>query len=72
MAIPPIQAEVATSSLPLTDTSFLNSDLAVNVLAPVTANVPPTEALVATSRSPLTETSPSNTPLPTTVTVEPN
>ena len=42
---PPIQADVATSRRPLTDTSLLKVDLEVNPAAPATLNVPPTVTL---------------------------
>ena len=77
-AVPPTDTLVATSKSPLTDTSFLNSVLAVKVPAPVTARVPPREVLPSTDtlpltpRTPLTDTSSLKVPLPTTVTVELN
>ena len=52
----PIDTEVATSNRPLTDTSFLNSVLDVNVPAPATAIVPPTDTLFLSMAAPTTVT----------------
>ena len=63
--VQPTEAEVATSNLPLTDTSLSNVALEVNVLAPATLNVPLTDTLLLNIAAPSTAVSYTHLTLPT-------